>query len=130
MRLILALLLLPSLAAAVELADATTLQIVMELTARGITSWGCGDCPDCPEVEQINTHWTPPSEGSPVEHYVWRVEMEGTAVDTTMVLPMPDGMTRASMMVSGVDALGRQGRWSHPGWWPINPPGVTMEVAK
>jgi len=125
MRLIAALLLLPGLAAAVELADATLLQIVAELSTRGITSWGCEDCP---ELEQIRATWSPPDEGSPVEHYVWRVEMEGTATDTTLVLPMPDGMTRASMMVSGVDALGRQGRWSHPGWWPLNPPGVTMEV--
>jgi hypothetical protein len=82
---------------------------------------------------QVTASWTPPSTGSPVEHYVVQVSTNGgpyasagTTTTTSISLTFTVGNTY-TVRVAGVDAQDRQGPYSAPSdpYTPdIGPPGA------
>lgn len=69
---------------------------------------------------EVSATWEPPTEGSPVVHYVFQLSVDGgafttvgTVEGTTYELELEIGHTYVAR-VAGVDAQDRQGPWSLP----------------
>jgi hypothetical protein len=81
---------------------------------------------------QVTATWAAPSEGSPVQHYVFQLSTNGgpfatvgTVSGTSYALELEIGQTYIAR-VAGVDSQGRQGSWSLPSdpYTPdVGPPG-------
>ncbi len=81
---------------------------------------------------QVTASWNPPTEGSPVHHYVFQLSIDGapfatvgTVQGTSYQLELEVGRTYIAR-VAGVDAQDRQGPWSLPSdpYSPdVGPPG-------
>ena len=81
---------------------------------------------------QVTASWNPPTEGSPVQHYVFQLSIDGapfstigTVQGTSYQLELEIGRTYIAR-VAGVDAQDRQGPWSLPSdpYAPdVGPPG-------
>lgn len=72
--------------------------------------------------------WQPPSDGSPVDHYVFQILDENgdlfwsTLTQTTVVVvPGLDPERNYVGRVCAVDSQGRQGPWSAPFLWNNRP---------
>lgn len=68
----------------------------------------------------VSASWSPPTEGSPVEHYILQISRDGgpfetvaTTPDTTYQVELEHESTYIAR-VAGVDAQQRQGPWSEP----------------
>lgn len=78
---------------------------------------------------EITFEWTAPTTGSPVDHYVFQMDLgEGfVTIDNNVevreiLIDMPEGTTLAR--VAGVDEFDRQGPWSNTVTFTDNgPPG-------
>jgi len=96
-----------------DLDEVPNLTVLLEVLQRGFTKWGCRP------LRLRQATWTPPTEGSPVERYVFEYTTTFTWVsDTTLTIPWPTyaeaGAGSTWARVAGVDSLDRQGPWSEP----------------
>ena len=114
-----------ALALAVELSQATDLQLAGELARRGISRWGCW------ATQQVEAEWAAPGDGDPVVYYI--VEAEGASAVGVMrlerhyILPTADGgrlttwwpswVDSVRARAAGVDADGDQGEFSEWSSW-------------
>ncbi|HOX26952.1 MAG TPA: fibronectin type III domain-containing protein [Candidatus Krumholzibacteria bacterium] len=81
---------------------------------------------------EVTASWTPPTEGSPVDHYILQLSTDGgpfstvaSVSGTSYVLDLEIGHTYIAR-VAGVDAQDRQGPWSvssDPYSPDLGPPG-------
>lgn len=81
---------------------------------------------------QVTASWTPPTEGSPVDHYVLQLSTDGgpfttvgSVTGTSYTLDLTVGQSYVAR-VAGIDAEGRQGPWSEASdaYTPdVGPPG-------
>jgi hypothetical protein len=80
----------------------------------------------------LTASWTPPTEGTPVEYYVFKMMAGGDTVmtettpDTFLVIDYPIEYGVAyTAVVMGVDAKGRRGPWSEESdpYIDAGPPG-------
>jgi hypothetical protein len=84
------------------------------------------------QTVEVTASWTPPSEGSPVHHYVLQLSTNGgpyatvgSTTTTTYVMELEVGQTYRAR-VAGVDAEGRMGPYSEesdPYTPDLGPPG-------
>jgi hypothetical protein len=82
---------------------------------------------------EVTASWTPPTEGSPVHHYVLQLSTDGgpfttvgSVTGTSYVMDLEIGRTYVAR-VSGVDDQSRQGPWSEssdPYTPDVGPPGA------
>jgi hypothetical protein len=81
----------------------------------------CGALPAAAQTSvQVTASWNPPTEGSPVVHYVLQLSIDGgnfttvaTVEGVSHVLELEIDRTYIAR-VAGVDAQDRQGPWSLP----------------
>ncbi len=80
----------------------------------------------------LEATWTPPTEGTPVEYYVFKLMADGDTVWTTttpdtflVIEPEIEYGVAYTAVVMGVDAKGRQGPWSEESdpYTDAGPPG-------
>ena len=81
---------------------------------------------------EVTASWTPPTTGSPVDHYVFQLSTDGgpfttvgSVTSTNYILDLDTDHTYVAR-VAGVDALDRQGPWStdsDPYTPDVGPPG-------
>jgi hypothetical protein len=106
------------------------LAAVAVLAAAGITSWGLAE-------PTVTARWSPPTYGTPVEHYVLELETWASSGGDTLITNHATAGPDTAMAfeygygysmrcrVAGVDAQGRQGPfslWSNT-WTDNGPPG-------
>lgn len=89
----------------------------------------------------VTATWTPPTTGSPVHHYTFRLFEDGVILATYSDIPdtflvIPEGVlerfSEYTADVAGVDVLSRQGPWSDPSTpytWDEGAPGGCSAVA-
>lgn len=98
---------------------------------------GCDVQSQVPEQIEATAGWSPPTYGTPVEHYVLQHQVGidawqfvATTTDTTYTFLIPFSAD-SKVRVAGVDAEGRQGPWSLPSN-PYNPsesmPGIPVNI--
>jgi hypothetical protein len=83
-------------------------------------------------IVQVTASWTPPTEGSPVDHYVLQLSIDGgpfttvgSVTGTSYTLDLAVGQSYVAR-VAGIDAEDRQGPWSEASdaYSPdVGPPG-------
>jgi len=79
---------------------------------------------------QATATWTAPTEGSPVDHYVVELSVDGGEyinagmTPTTSITLNLDVLQEYVVRVAGVDALDRQGPWSLPSEPYVPDPGA------
>lgn len=88
--------------------------------------------PAAAQTVQVSASWSPPTEGSPVHHYILQLSTDGgpfttvgSVEGTTYVMELEVGSTYVAR-VAGVDAQDRQGPWSldsEPYSPDLGPPG-------
>ncbi|MEZ4389132.1 MAG: fibronectin type III domain-containing protein [Candidatus Krumholzibacteriia bacterium] len=91
-----------------------------------------GALPAAAQTVQVSASWAPPSEGSPVDHYVLQLSTDGgpfttvgSVTGTSYTMELAVGSTYIAR-VAGVDAQDRQGPWSlgsDPYSPDLGPPG-------
>ena len=91
-----------------------------------------GALPAAAQTVQVSASWTPPTEGSPVDHYVLQISTDGgpfttvaSVSATSYTLSLEVGSSYVAR-VAGVDAQDRQGPWSvdsDPYSPDLGPPG-------
>lgn len=85
-----------------------------------------GALPAAAQTVQVNATWTPPTEGSPVDHYVLQLSTDGGPFATVGSVTVPSYTLELEIdheyiaRVAGIDAQDRQGPWSLPSD-PYNP---------
>ncbi len=97
-----------------------------------------GALPAAAQTVEVTASWTPPTEGSPVDHYVLQLSTNGgpfttvgSVTGTSYSLDLTVGNTYIAR-VAGVDAQDRQGTWSassdpySPDLGPPGQPGKPM----
>ncbi len=77
-----------------------------------------GALPAAAQTVQVTASWTPPTEGSPVDHYILQISTDGgpfatvgSVTGTSYILNLKVVNTYVAR-VAGVDDQDRQGPWS------------------
>jgi hypothetical protein len=91
-----------------------------------------GAHPALAQTVEVTANWSPPTEGSPVDHYILQLSTNGgpfttvgSVEGTSYTLELTVGSTYVAR-VAGVDAESRQGPWSlesDPYTPDLGPPG-------
>jgi len=92
-----------ALALAVELSQATDLQLAGELARRGIARYGCW------ATQQIEAEWAAPEDGDPVVYYILQAEGASAVgvmrLERLYILPTADGGRLTTWWPSWVDSV-------------------------